>query len=171
MLIKHIYIIGNGFDIFTGLKTRYSDFRKWLEHNYIFVYENLKNSYDMSGDWWNDFEEQLGNLDYNRFIKLFTPSKTFEEIQLMRKERHFLANELNLLPAISDTPCAQRLKGLLDILQFCFEKWVCNCQMVYNNPNYLKLELQNSYFISFNYTDTLECLYNIPEERVLHIHG
>ena len=29
--MKHLYIIGNGFDIYTGLATRYSDFRLWLE--------------------------------------------------------------------------------------------------------------------------------------------
>ena len=27
------------------------------------------------------------------------------------------------------------------------------------------------FFINFNYTDVLQCLYNIPEELVLHIHG
>ena len=35
--MKHLYIIGNGFDLFTGLHTSYSDFKHWLEHKYIFV--------------------------------------------------------------------------------------------------------------------------------------
>lgn len=29
----------------------------------------------------------------------------------------------------------------------------------------------NGYYISFNYTHTLENVYNIPEERIIHIHG
>ena len=40
--MKHLYIIGNGFDIYTGLATRYSDFRLWLENNYPFIYENCR---------------------------------------------------------------------------------------------------------------------------------
>lgn len=43
--MKHLYVIGNGFDIFTGLHTRYSDFRNWLKHNYVFVYDALVSAY------------------------------------------------------------------------------------------------------------------------------
>ena len=28
-----------------------------------------------------------------------------------------------------------------------------------------------AYFLSFNYTDTFEVLYGIPEESIIHIHG
>ena len=40
--MKHLYIIGNGFDIHTGLRTRYVDFRLWLENNYPFLFENMQ---------------------------------------------------------------------------------------------------------------------------------
>jgi len=43
-----IYIIGNGFDINLGLKTRYVDFYKW------YVDRNLENTLDVvhiSGAW------------------------------------------------------------------------------------------------------------------------
>ena len=56
--MKHLYIIGNGFDIYTGLATRYSDFRLWLENNYPFFYENLQAVYDIDAEWWNNFELQ-----------------------------------------------------------------------------------------------------------------
>lgn len=49
--MKHLYIIGNGFDIYTGLATRYSDFRLWLENNYPFIYENLQAVYDIDAEW------------------------------------------------------------------------------------------------------------------------
>ena len=54
--MKHLYIIGNGFDLFTGLHTSYSDFKHWLEHKYIFVYENMKAAYNMDGKWWNNLK-------------------------------------------------------------------------------------------------------------------
>ena len=47
--MKHIYIIGNGFDIFTGLHTSYDNFRNWLENNYPFIFENMSAAYEMEG--------------------------------------------------------------------------------------------------------------------------
>lgn len=36
---------------------------------------------------------------------------------------------------------------------------------------YIKIEKENSIFLNFNYTMTLELLYKIPKEQILHIHG
>lgn len=171
--MKHLYIIGNGFDIFTGLHTRYIDFRHWLKHNYAFIYENMSAAYEMEGEWWNDFEVQLGNLDVKRFVSKFTPPKmSMEEIMEKIEERKTFEQKYNLPPSLHpETPCAERLRGLLDILQYCFEKWVFHCQRTIANPHYTHIEIDNSYFINFNYTDVLQWLYKIPEDRVLHIHG
>ena len=43
-------------------------------------------------------------------------------------------------------------------------------QYTYKSNKFLSLS-QYLFFINFNYTDVLELLYKIPEERVLHIHG
>ena len=88
--MKYLYIIGNGFDIFSGLKTRFVDFRFWLEHHYPFVFENLYDAFDIDGDWWYDFERHLGETDYKKFVSKFDPSrkardKIFEEVE-KRKE-------------------------------------------------------------------------------------
>lgn len=45
------------------------------------------------------------------------------------------------------------------------------CQSTIISPTYTRIERENSFFINFNYTDVLERLYRIPDERVLHIHG
>lgn len=171
--MKHLYIIGNGFDIFTGLKTRYVDFRWWLENNYPFIYENMQAAYDMDVEWWNDFEVQLGKLDVCTYVRKFTsPEKTLEEILKAIEERKAFEKKYNLPPNLHhDSACAKRLRGLLDVLQYCFEKWVANSQKMITDPKYVQLEKENSYFINFNYTDVLQWLYKIPEEQVLHIHG
>ena len=171
--IKHLYIIGNGFDKFTGLKSSYVDFRWWLENNYIFVYEALTSIYDSSGEWWNDFESQLGKLDIQRYILDFTPKyDSVSDLTSRISERRRFEKD-NGLPhnVLFSNPCSSRLKGLLDILQYCFEKWVQSVQKSIINPKYTYLEHDNSFFINFNYTDTLVWLYGIPEERILHIHG
>ena len=171
--MKHLYIIGNGFDIFTGLKTKYADFRYWLENNYPFIFENMRDAYDIDGEWWNDFEAQLGKLDVKAYVSRYTPpEKTMEEILVEAKKRRELEKKHNLPSSLQvDTPCANRLSGLLDVLQYCFERWVEDSQRMIPETKFIKIEKENSFFINFNYTDVLQALYEIPEERVLHIHG
>ena len=82
--MKHLYIIGNGFDIFTGLKTRYVDFRWWLENNYSFIYENMLAAYDMDVEWWNDFEVQLGKLEVRAYVRKFSPPQTHCALILLK---------------------------------------------------------------------------------------
>ena len=171
--MKHLYIIGNGFDIHTGLATRYADFQLWLENNYPFIYENMQAVYDIDAEWWNDFEVQLGNLDINKFVSKFTPpAKPIDEIIAEAKRKRDFEERYNIPPSLHfDSYCAKRLKGLLDVLQYCFEKWVDNCQRSITDPKYIYIEKEDSFFINFNYTDVIEILYKIPKERVLHIHG
>lgn len=171
--MKYLYIIGNGFDIFTGLKTRYVDFRRWLENNYPFIYEDMQSAYDMDVEWWNDFEVQLGKLDVRAYVRKFTPpEKPIAEILNAIEKRKAFEKKYDLPPNLHhDSACARRLRGLLDVLQYCFEKWVENCQKKLTDSKYVHLEKVDSFFINFNYTDVLQWLYKIPEEQVLHIHG
>lgn len=171
--MKYLYVIGNGFDVFSGLRTRYVDFKFWLEHNYPFIYENLSAAYEMDGEWWNDFEQQIGNLDVKKFVSKFDPCKnSTESIYEQVKKRKELEKENNMPPSFYyDSPCARKLSGLLDVLQYCFEKWIDGIVWNIMDPIYTHIERENSFFINFNYTDTLRMLYGIPDERVLHIHG
>ena len=171
--MKHLYIIGNGFDIHTGLKTRYVDFCLWLEYNYPFIYENLQYTYDIDVEWWNEFEVQLGKLDISKYVKKFpSPAKSIDEIMREVEQREELEQKYNMPHDLHfDSHCARRLNGLLDVLQYCFEKWVDNCQSSTINSKYIHIEKEDSFFVNFNYTDVLEKLYEIPEEKILHIHG
>lgn len=86
--MRHLYIIGNGFDLHTGLATRYADFRLWLENNYPFIYENMQAVYDIDVEWWNDFEVQLGKLDINKFVERFSPpAKSINQINAEVEQR------------------------------------------------------------------------------------
>ncbi|WP_205410611.1 AbiH family protein, partial [Bacteroides ndongoniae] len=139
----------------------------------LVVYRMLTVVYDIDAEWWNDFEVQLGNLDINKFVSKFTPpAKPIDEIIAEAKRKREFEERYNIPPSLHlDSYCAKRLKGLLDVLQYCFEKWVDNCLRLITDPKYIHIEKEDSFFINFNYTDVLEMLYKIPEERVLHIHG
>lgn len=172
--MKHLYIIGNGFDIFTGLKTSYQDFRRWLQINYIFVYETFEAVYGIQNvEWWNDFEVSLGKLDIRQYVLNNTPpEKPLDEIIKENEEYHKKhKDDPQPLPSLyQNSPCADRLNGLFDILNYCMRKWI-NSMTSITNPKYIKIEKENSIFLNFNYTMTLELLYEIPKEQILHIHG
>lgn len=172
--MRHLYVIGNGFDIFTGWKTSYKDFRCWLKYHYVFVYEALESAYvNQSQEWWNDFEVSLGKLDIKRFVSENTPPE--KPLELIVKEiqeyheRH--KDEPNIHPFLhQESPCANRLAGLFDVLNYCMRKWI-NSMTSITDAKYVKIEKDNSLFLNFNYTMTLELLYGIPKEQILHIHG
>ena len=170
--MKHLYVIGNGFDIFTGLKSKYSDFVLWMKKHYPFVYENLYDSYEMDGEWWNEFETNLGKLDVFHFISKFVHRNYMSDICAKQDDNQQWEELKNILPSFHvENPCADRLAGLLDVLQYCFEKWALEIIGTIEVPQRVCLERNESFFINFNYTDTLQLLYKIPEDRVFHIHG
>lgn len=170
--MKHLYIIGNGFDIFSGLSTRYSDFCDWLRDKHPFVYENFCSVFNIEDEleWWNDFEINLGYLNVKEYLKRYSPQeKSIDEILATIKYEDGEVGDG--LPSSGSTLCASRLHGLLEIIECCIEKWINSTQRIFIDPKYIDIQIDNSYFINFNYTDTLQVLYNIPEEQILHIHG
>ena len=140
-----LYILGNGFDLAHGLKTRYSDFRDYLakkQRNKISsLLDTLESVYDQD-KLWSDFERALGNPNEN-FIK-----------------------EVNALFGID-------LFGSLFIgkLRQEFKSWIQEAifSKLEVSPRYPLSN--NDKFISFNYTQVLEFVYAISDANILHIHG
>lgn len=119
------------------------------------------------------FEVSLGKLDIQRFVELYTPPpKTEQEILNAIKEKKERKDSSEIFPPslAYDSPCAKRLIGLFDIVGYCLRKWVLSFTSI-TDAKYIHLEKENSVFVNFNYTRTLELLYDIPEGNILHIHG
>ena len=55
---KILYIVGNGFDIHHGVKSRYSDFKDYVQANGSDLYDTLE-KYFNTDELWSDFEETL----------------------------------------------------------------------------------------------------------------
>lgn len=67
-----LFIIGNGFDLAHGLKTKYEDFRKYLEENnenflyrleYMYGFCRESNKKYVEKYLWQDFEKNLGCIN------------------------------------------------------------------------------------------------------------
>lgn len=72
-----LFIIGNGFDLNLGMKTRYSDFYKYYasRKSTSNLIQNLKNEIDGDIENWSDLELALG-----RYTKNLSSSAEFDEV-------------------------------------------------------------------------------------------
>lgn len=163
----NLFIIGNGFDLGHNLSTRYWDFRCFLEEHREEFLKDFEDKYSLWGEelktfLWNNFEHNLANLD--------------EEILV---EEMFQSTDLGL---------ESGNVGIEDTLNYHFEK---DFKYIEKLTIYLKEWIEvvnedlddlnrrtslidtnsNDIFINFNYTTTLQKVYNVSEKNVLHIHG
>lgn len=155
---SELYIIGNGFDRAHGMPTEYVDFRRWLLKNNRFdVIQELQSAYPtkIKDDYllWSEFEKALGEYDIDTVINWSLESLFLTEISL--------GNQL-FNNSFIDTQ-------LPDIIDEAFTKWVRSI-LIATVKTYDNLP-QDALYLTFNYTDTLEQLYHIPEQQILHIHG
>ena len=58
---------------------------------------------------------------------------------------------------------------LSDIINEAFTKWLRSISLA-KTPKFFILD-KDAYYLTFNYTDTLETIYGIQDRHVLHIHG
>lgn len=151
-----LYIIGNGFDIYHGLKTRYIDFYEWLIANNCgdFVSNMEKMFPQLSGNellLWKDFEEAMNSFD------------------LIDIHRKFFQGKDDLYDDSTCKMVVERIKSTLKYIPIFLRQWL-NCIDVLDVKPLFKLD-RDSMYLSFNYTMLLEHIYLIPKNRVLHIHN
>lgn len=154
-----LYIIGNGFDLAHGMKTRYGDFKRWLIENDRFdVIKELESAYPAKmGEvflLWSDFETALGQYDIEKVINW-----SWEDLIL---------TEVSISGQHCDNPQFFLERQLNDIINSAFSAWAKQIKLASFTNFTLPLE---ALYLTFNYTNTLEKLYVIPENHVLHIHG
>lgn len=63
--------------------------------------------------------------------------------------------------------------ALVESIRDAFAEWIDSIEIIESaNKNSIKLDLSaDSSFINFNYTDTLEVLYQIPRDKIFYIHN
>lgn len=161
-MYKNLFIIGNGFDIYHGINSRYSDYRIWLENNNIDLYDKLIEFYEeaTNDNWWYDFESHLADfdiLDY-AFRIGFENQPDIASDDFRERDRYVAQlkaeNEFSIFP---------------EEIRSSLFNWIC--QLSKPRESLVKIEQDGSFFLTFNYTHTLEDLYHIPSKQVLHIHG
>ncbi len=163
-----LIICGNGFDQHHRLPTNYTDYCKFLNQNHSDVIRGMKFSdyfgfaspsldqttdifwTDVEGSLTYDFEEHLANT-----IEEYSPN-------LMDERPDYDGVEVHVEEGL-DT--FENFTGLP------FYEWLLTIP-VSGTPQSSSFTLSpDDYYVTYNYTDTLETVYGIPEDHVLHIHG
>ena len=190
-----LFVIGNGFDLRHKLPSRYSDFRIWLFSNYKIskkeIYDvppystNFRNIESFSEhDFacyflkliddacanidgileyrdWSSFEEALGYLDWTSIL---------DGAELIYDKDGDL-DPFNAGNNIEDT--ANKVYSSCYVLNRLFKKWIESIEVKVSSclkdKIFDSLDNCDCLYLSFNYTSTLETIYDIKD--VKHIHG
>lgn len=165
--MRTLYIIGNGFDLAHELDTRYSIFRDWLRgkkgEKYQMAREFVNNieKYIKDVNLWSDFERALGSIRSTQYLK-----SIIDETKTEQPEDNY-GTQAEVVYAKLEYIVKDQYQQLIQ----AFRSWARDIETDGAEEMFPELKDENNYFFSFNYTDTLESIYNIPKERIIHIHG
>jgi hypothetical protein len=189
MKMNVLFLVGNGFDISAGLKTKYEDvLNKYLtypESNSAF--DDIKKDICENMKLWSDFEKRLGEITANYNMENLETCYGFL-IDFRKFLVEYLTSEERKIDFSSlDIAVLEPLKKLILSGYIYFSEKSQQTITAYFNPN---SDFPHYYFISFNYTRVFdECLKiirtktgplknglvsanrpHIPD-KILHIHG
>lgn len=172
-----LYIIGNGFDRGHGLPTTYSHFRTFLDDEHWQFLMSFEESYsiyqaDSSDPYyqadahnksrdnllWNELETNLANIDLERIID--------DAVQMDLGLEH----ENDILDTLEHHHTSEY--RYIEELAIHLDEWVKTINLDNARPRTTLINPDNeAIYITFNYTEVLETVYQIDPFEVIHIHG
>jgi hypothetical protein len=162
---RRLYIIGNGFDLHHRIPSSYSHFGAYVRATDARLADIAENFLPapVGETLWSRLEENLAWLDIDQIVDQasnFLNSPGADDWS--DGDNHAYQYEVEQIA----TALSSRLKA-------SFHAWLRTLLIPsvgsWTGP-YLRLYATARY-LSFNYTSTLTRLYDVPEDRILHIHG
>lgn len=159
-----LYIVGNGFDLYHKLKSSYADFHRYVEETDNELADILENFFDLHHTdqyLWKDFENDLARFDHESYFDSYCEIDVMAE-SFRRSDVFGLVDEL-----------AEESENLVTRVREAFTCWIESIE----NPDEellkpLMIHLSaGALFLNFNYTDTLETVYQVPKNLILYIHN
>ncbi|KQK26096.1 hypothetical protein AR438_10975 [Chryseobacterium aquaticum] len=158
--MSKLYIIGNGFDRYHNLPTSYNDFHRFVIQNHSNLQNIFEDYFQLSVNseyLWTDFETDLSSFNWKAFFNEFNHIDVLNE-NFKPSSVFGLEDELE-----------QETEELIRKIRDAFENWLMDLSL---EDTEKKLDLnENSIFLNFNYTLTLEEIYEISRDNIYHIHG
>ena len=157
--MSKLYLLGNGFDIAHGIKSRYGHFRDFMiaSKEYKDLVIMLEELYGCNvDDLWCDFETALGLIN-GKTIYDDAVENAGKDEELEREAR------------MQQDIMQWNAYNIRERLGNAFSDWVAQISLNKVVPFY-GIDPADL-FLTFNYTETLEKIYKVPETNILHIHG
>lgn len=166
---KRFYLIGNGFDLHHHLPTRYSDYKQFVKEIDSDLVEKIDSVLHELGygckeiDLWSSLEEYLGDFTDSEYEQHFDDALDSSETDMDRAgyydDPKFFADEK-----------ANELKNERIGVRKYLKEWIESIRVedVVRDP-FLLLS-KKAFYLNFNYTKTLECIYGIDSSKLLYIH-
>lgn len=165
MNYKTLFIIGNGFDLCHGIKTSYTDFKHYLEEYFPDVKCSLETFNEHGQQLWSDVERHLIDLDEELLSQYYEDSLVSYASDDWSDRYHHEYQEL----------IEHEIWNMSYGLKNALVSWLgtISIESYSTKESIIKLFAENkdSFFLNFNYTDTIEKLYNIDESKILYLHN
>lgn len=161
--MKHLLVIGNGFDVAHGIPSRYRNFENWLRENDYDLIEHMSAYFpyvfDEDLEWWNDFENNLDMIEAHEEISRVVNDNypDFGSDEFRDRDYHAASQEMRA-----------EMGNLYSNIQNAFEKWI---ETLPRNAGGIFCLDDYDMFLTFNYTDLLQDTYKMGEDKILYIHG
>lgn len=156
---KRLVVIGNGFDRAHNLPTAYSHFMEQLTGEHADFYNTIC-QYIPEDSLWSSFEEALSELDDEQLQDDNSCYLLGYGDENWRDSAH---HDFQYM-------IREALSFASDIPQY-FSKWIRSIDTNVSPIMPAHIVDKSNLYLSFNYTDTLEKVYEIPTESILYIHG
>ncbi|REE84549.1 abortive infection AbiH-like protein [Paenibacillus taihuensis] len=172
-----LFIIGNGFDRGHDLRTTYWDFRTFLEDEHWQFLMSFEENYslypaDTSAPYYREdvHKQSRGNL---LWYELETNLANIDLDHIVDNADHMdlgLENEYDIIDTLDHYNASQY--QYIEQLAIHLDEWVKTINLD-NVRRRTTLISQNdeAIYITFNYTEVLEKVYQIDPYEVIHIHG
>lgn len=160
--MKDLYIIGNGFDMHHDIPSGYLNYRNWLDQNrpsILCAIDDLFTSVD--NNWWSNFEANLTTVDMLQiaYQSAFENQPDFSSDNFRDADWYRAEHDVRI-----------KLESAFSDITQSFKEWI-KCLPQGNTAKKIRIRKEDSLFLTFNYSETLESLYSIPPEHILYIHG
>ncbi len=157
--MSKLYIIGNGFDLHHGLRSRYFNFKEFVEEKNSELFEMLQ-TYFEAEFFWSDFEAALAELNTDEIINECSDYLvSYSSDEFRSRDNHVYSQEVE-----------SRIKVITVVLRAVFTRWILSIETPENPDVLLDLD-RGSQYLNFNYTGTLQKLYGIQGDQIKYIHN
>lgn len=156
-----LFIIGNGFDLHHQIASKYSDFASYLERVDQHTFRIVEKYIVPEKDLWSYLEECLSEIDVDQiedYAENYLDSYGADDWS----DSYHHAYEYEI---------EQICDAISGKLRKHFADWVRQLEIPLHATVPVQCIDPSASFLNFNYTATLQRLYGVSDNRVLHIHG